>query len=147
MTNSRKWLSITSLAAAGVLSLACSLFGLMFFAWGGFPPKESPAASLAFALPYLLSFPLVVLAVLIWKPASRLLWLAVPFPWLGVVGFSYRDLDPRPLKFVVSAAECAYPILPLVILAGLVQFGIRFFEISGGTKGYKWSGAVNDHPN
>jgi hypothetical protein len=143
--NSRKWLCITSLAAAGVLSLGFSLFGLMFFLWGGFPPKENTAAALALGLPYLLSFPLVLLAVLVWKPASRILWLAVPFPWLGVIGFSYRDLDPRPLKFLASVAVCAYPILPLVILAALVQYGIRFFEVTGGSNGYKWSGVLNDH--
>jgi hypothetical protein len=115
----------------------------MFFLWGGFPPKEQAAAYLALGFPYLLSFPLAVSAILIWKPSGRLLWIMALLRWLGVIGMSYRDFDPGPFKFVISVAECTYQILPLVILAGLVQYGCRFFQITRGSDGYKWSGAVN----
>jgi hypothetical protein len=145
MTSSQKWLCILSLVAAALLSLFLSFWGLMFFAWNGFPPKDHAAAAYALGVPYFLAFPIALTATLIWKPATRLLWILVPLPWLGVLGFSYQNFKTAPLDFVISVASCAYPVVPLVILASLVQYGTKFYKITHDSKGYKWYGAVNGH--
>ena len=144
MTTSRKWLCISSLIVAGLLSLLLSALGGFGLLWGGFPQKDHSALFLAMFLPFLLAFPLFAFAVFVSRPVSLALWIAIPFPALAVFEISSLDFKGGPFDFLKFLAECTKMAWPLLILAALVQFGTQFYEFTHDGQWVRWKKVSNE---
>jgi len=144
MTNNRKWLCFGSLTVAGLLSLLLSFLGTFGLSWGGFPNDAHSAFLLVMFLPFLLAFPLFVLAVGVSNLAAFALWICVPFLWITWFGTSVHDFKGGPLEFAKFLALCCCATLPLLILAALVQFGTHFYEFTYDRRWVRWKEASQE---
>jgi hypothetical protein len=127
MSDSKRWLCISALIVAGLLSIFCGFLGLFALAWGGFGRDKDSAAILGYILPLLIALPLFVLSLGITRFASLGLWCAVPYHWFWLIEISSPPQSHSPLDFMKLLARCFVERQELLLLsvAGLVQFGIQ----------------------
>jgi hypothetical protein len=132
---------------AALFSLLLSFLGLFGLAWGGFPQKDHSATIMAMFFPFALAFPLFAFAVGVSRLALYAIWAATPFPWFAVVATSLHGFRPGLIGFLDGVVLCAYPSIPLALLAALIQFGTHFYEFTYDSHWVRWKVATHETTN
>jgi hypothetical protein len=132
---------------AGLLASLLSFLGLFGLAWGGFLQDGHPAWMAAAFFPFALALPLFVAAAVVSRLALYALWASVPVPWFGVIAISIHEFKPGPIGFLEGVALWASLSVPLALLAALVQYGTRFYEITYDSQWVRWKVAKHESAN
>jgi len=147
MTTSKKWLCISSLITAGMLSVALSLLGLFTVLWTGLPKNAQEYPILGLFLPLIAAFPLLALAVGVTRYASRALWISAFISWTAYAWVVRSDFHGSLLDFLTLSVTSRSVMIPmaLLLLATLVEFGTQFYEFTYGSQWVRWKEARHEY--